>query len=136
MSEIGEDESKQPEDDDGEAEEQERMRSCRLEEFGAEFQNFIEVDQESIDRSWIKKLNINYPCWTYYKTLKKNLLIILQSERIETRKYPKWSENLFSTFSKLKSCVPEIYCVFHEHSLNEQNIMLSAMSLSENLTQW
>lgn len=64
------------------------------------------IDQIEIDRNWIKNLGMNYPLKTYYKHLKRAIQIILGSERIPTRQYPKWSENLYRTFLKLNDCVP------------------------------
>lgn len=87
--ETEEDEPKE-EDDDGEAEEEAREEEAQAELEGEDAAE-EEIDQKSINRTWIKALNANYPCFTYYKSLKKNILIILNSERIETRKYPKWS---------------------------------------------
>ena len=121
-------ETKDEEGDDGEAEEEAREEEAQggIEDAAEEEE---EIDQKEVNKHWIKALNCNYPCYTYYKNLKKNLLIILNSERIATRKYPKWSENLFDTFMKLASCVPEISFIFQELGLNQENIMLSAMSL-------
>ena len=60
-----------------------------------------DVDQWAINMNWIKALDCNYPLKTYYKHVKKNLQIVIGSERIPAKKYPKWSENLYSTFKKL-----------------------------------
>ena len=88
-----------------------------------------DIDQGEIDRTWIKGLGVNYPLKTYYKNLKKNLQIILNSERIPTRAYPKWSDNLFQTFKKLSSTVPEIQFVFQNLGLDRTNIIESAEAL-------
>jgi len=120
--------------DDGEAEEEAMAEAADVEAEAGDDEE--EIDQKKIDRVWIKDMDRNYPCWTYYKTLKKNLLIILNSERIATRKYPKWSEDLFSTFSKLTNCVPEINYLYQELGLNQENIMLSAGALQSGLNQW
>lgn len=56
------------------------------------------ADQEEINIKWIKGLSVNYPLNTYYKQIKKCIQILLGSERVPTRQYPKWSENLYKTF--------------------------------------
>ena len=68
-------------------------------------------------------MDICYPLKTYYKHLKKNILIVLNSERISSRKYPKWSENLYETFKKLSAAVPEIMFAYQMLGLDENNIM-------------
>lgn len=78
---------------------------------------------------------MNYPLKTYYKHIKKNLQIVLGSERIPTRKYPKWSENLYITFKKLTAVVPEINFIYQNLGLDESNIMQSANALQQGLTQ-
>lgn len=88
-----------------------------------------------MNRTWIKGLSVNYLLNTYYKTLKKNLQIMLGSERIPTRQYPKWSDNLYQTFKKLSPAVPEINFVYSELDLNETNILQSANALNHGLTQ-
>jgi len=60
---------------------------------------------------------------------------VLGSERITTRNYPKWSQNLFKTFVKLTDCVPNIKFVYTNLNLDEQNIMQSANALQNGLTQ-
>jgi len=127
-------ETKEEEDgDDGEAEENERTEALEQEEEGEATEE--EVDQKVIDRAWIKQCDRNYPSWTYYKNLKKNLLIMLNSERISSRKYPKWSENLFETFIKLNVVIPELNFLFQDLGLSEDNIMQSTWALQEGLTQ-
>ena len=131
-----EEEEEKNDGDDGE-EEEDALKKAHAEAEGAQDEEEEEeVDQNAIDRTWIKALDRNYPCWTYYKCLKKDLLIILNSERIATRKYPKWSENLFETFTKLNTVVPEINFLFQDLGLTEENIMQSAWALQDGLTQW
>lgn len=96
--------------DDGEAEEEDRVAELGQEE--------EVVDQEIINRQWIKSLDCNYPLRVYYKNFKKNLLIILGSERISSRRYPAWSNNLYLTFQKLTACVHEIYFVYQNCGLD------------------
>ena len=131
-----EEEEEKNDGDDGE-EEEDALKKAHAEAEGAQDEEEEEeIDQNTIDRTWIKALDRNYPCWTYYKCLKKDLLIILNSERIATRKYPKWSENLFETFTKLNTVVPEINFLFQDLGLTEENIMQSAWALQDGLTQW
>ena len=78
-----------------------------------------DVDQTEINRTWIKGLDANYPLKTYYKHIKKNLQIVIGSERIPTRKYPKWSENLYATFKRLTAAVPEMLFVYQNLGLDE-----------------
>lgn len=82
-----------------------------------------DLDQIEISRNWIKALGCNYPLKTYYKHMKKNLLIVLGSERIHSKHYPKWSENLFHTFCKVKKLVPEMQYLFQDLGLDESQIM-------------
>lgn len=122
----GGDEEENKNDDDGEAEEEAREEELKE----GEEEDEEEVDQKTIDRTYIKALvGCNHPLQTYYKSLKNNLLIIFNSERIASRKYPKWSENLFDTFTKLNTCVPELHFVFQECGLTVDNIMLSAQAI-------
>lgn len=93
-----EEEKKEEDGDDGEAEEEARVNEQGEDESE---DNVEEVDQREINNNWIKALDRNYPLKTYYKALKKNLLILLDSERIDSRTYPTWSENLFETFHNL-----------------------------------
>ena len=72
-----------------------------------------------INRAWIKSLDINYPLKTYYKAIKKNLQIVLNSERIPSRQYPKWSENLFKTFTSVAKLVPEMNFIYMDLGLDE-----------------
>ena len=78
-----------------------------------------DVNQEEINRNWIKALDINYPLKTYYKHLKNSLQILLGSERIPSRQYPSWSENLFKTFKRLSDAHPEIQCIYMNLNIDE-----------------
>lgn len=84
-----EEEKKEEEDDDNDNDDEEEANPDD------------DIDQVEINRNWIKALDVNYPLKTYYKNIKKNLQIVLGSERIPSRQYPKWSENLYVTFKKV-----------------------------------
>lgn len=97
-----------------------------------------EVDDEAqaeIDTAWIKALAINYPLNTYYKYLKRTLLFVLQSEHVTGQKRPRWSEDLYLTFRKLTSAVPEMLVVYQSLGLDETNIRESAAALQDGLIQ-
>lgn len=71
-----------------------------------------DVDQLAIDQAWIDGLSVNYPLYTYYKNLKTNFKIILGSDKIPEKMYPKWSENVSETFTELTKAVPEMNLVY------------------------
>ena len=102
----------QTDDDDAQQNNQEEEDEKDEDEDEGADDEVSDEQQIEINRTWIKGLDVNYPLKTYYKHIKKNLQIVLGSERIPTRKYPKWSENLYSTFKRLTAAVPEILFVY------------------------
>ena len=64
-------------------------------------------------------LSVNYPLYTYYKNLKTNFKIILGSDKIPDKEYPKWSENVSETFTELTKAVPEMMLVYQDLGLDE-----------------
>ncbi len=94
-----------------------------------------EVNQREINNAWIKQLDRNYPLKTYYKALKKNILILLASERICSRKYPEWSEDLYNTITQVAEYVPEIKSVIIDLGIGRECVMQSAYELQSKLTQ-
>ena len=73
----------QPEEEEEENKEEEEEENNEEEEIDEDA--VPDVNQEEINRNWIKALDINYPLKTYYKHLKNSLQILLGSERIPSR---------------------------------------------------
>ena len=67
-SEAGDDTSQAQEEEDKDEDEDEGE---------GENEDVDDVDQVEINRIWIKGLDVNYPLKTYYKYIKKNLLILM-----------------------------------------------------------
>ena len=93
------------------------------------------VDQDMIDKAWIKGLSVNFPLKTYYQTLKVNIKVLLRDTNLPSTSYPEWSENLFETFKELTKAVPEMHMVYYDLGLNESNITQGINALQEGLIQ-
>ena len=94
-----------------------------------------DVAQSEINRNWIKSLGQNYPLSAYYKNLKRSLLVILGSTRIQSRLYPNWSYDLFDTYGQLIQASLAIQFSYQNLGLDQTNIVESATALQQGLTQ-
>ena len=93
------------------------------------------TDQGVIDAAFMNSLAQNWPLKCYYRTLKTSIQVTLGSEKIPPKLVPQWRKEVFLTFRRLTSLVPEINYTYKMLGLSESNIKGSVADLTNGLSE-
>ena len=95
----------------------------------------LPTDQGVIDAAFMSSLAQNWPLKCYYRTLKTSIQVTLGSEKIPPKLVPQWRKEVFLTFRRLTSLVPEINYTYKMLGLSESNIKGSVADLTNGLSE-